>query len=995
MKSLLSYLQNICKKHFLTEKILIVDSYMIGEQILFQLAAEGNHAVNLKVKTVRDLAVEAFPQHQKDIISDSLGSHFMYSLLSNLQSNKALQYFNDVEVTPALSYSMYQTIKKLRLAGNISAMLKEEFFVTSEKGKDMIRILSAYEQLLEDNHVIDDAILYNRVVGTYNSLGKVFILQCNLTLSALQEDFLKSIVANDYYQLPLEKVFGIEVPSKSELTNVVFHEATPLSYLYEVEKAPSKLTNLSLFSAQTEETELKEVLTRIKQSGIQFDEAVIFYSASAGYLSSMYHLSEKLNIPVTFGEGIPLIYTRPGKLVVGLLSWMKDSYSVQAFITLLQENVMDMEEGAPSKARWAGLLREASIGWSPERYISQIQAQIERYEEKAKEEPESERRAYFEKQSKEYSWLLKWFTSIFKHMPTIKPDGTVTYAEQLKAIRHMLNSFGKVSSAYDQAAKEIMLEKIDELLPYAYEEVVVSEAFLKVQENLLTSNVGQSRPKPGHLHISTYRNGFYINREHIFIVGLDNQRFPGNAQEDPLLLDIERKKLGKQLPFEKEKSKRNLYLMLQLFASAASKQVSVSYCKFDMNENRAITPAYLFLQCYRIQSGDHAADFKKLQEAIPVAAEDSALESGDWWSKKLISSSVNQLDEQLLNRFTNVERGLLAEEMRRDPAFTVFEGKIESDTTQFDPRRNPEITISAGKLEAIAKCPYSYFLENVLRIKVIEDVTYDPSKWLDAKTRGTLLHEIFEKFYKEIKAKREKPSYEKHIELIVLIAKTQIENIKSIVPPPNERVFQVEHEEIIESCQTFLRIEEENSELGEPLYFEYSFGQDSPAVIELPTGKINVRGIIDRVDQLPDGSFHIIDYKTGSSWGYETKEFFKGGRQLQHLLYTLAIESHLNLEEGTVKKSTYFFPTRKGIGKRFERDQEEVTRTNGKDILDKLLTIVEHGHFTMTDDEKDCKFCEFKTICRRSTYEKEVFETKHQDQTAHGIKSFLGVRAYD
>ncbi|MFS0861859.1 PD-(D/E)XK nuclease family protein [Fredinandcohnia sp. 179-A 10B2 NHS] len=995
MKSLLSYLQNICKTHFLTEKILIVDSYSIGEQILFQLAAEGNHAVNLKVKTVRDLAVEAFTQRKKDIITDSLGSHFMYSLLSNLHSNKVLQYFNDVEVTPALSFSMYQTIKKLRLAGYTGVTLKEEFFVTSEKGKDMIRILSHYEQLLEDHQVIDDAMLYKRVVGTYSSLGKVFILQSNLTLSALQEDFLKSIVTADYYQLPLEKVVGIEVPSNSELSNVVFHGETTLSYLYEVEKAPTKVTNLSLFSAQTEETELKEMLTRIKQSGIRFDEAAVFYTASSQYVSSMYHLSEKLTIPVTFGEGIPLIYTRPGKFVTGLLNWMKDSYSVQAFITLLQENVMDTGEGAPSKTKWAGLLREASIGWSPERYISQLQDQIEKYEEKAQDELEPERQAYFQKKSQEFTWLLKWFTSIFKHMPTVYPDGMLIYAEQLKAIRHMLSSFGKVSSAYDQAAKEVMLEKIDELLPYANEEVLLSEAFQKIQENLLTSNVGQSRPKPGHLHISTYKNGLYINREHIFIVGLDNQRFPGNAQEDPLLLDIERKKLGKQLPLEKEKSKRNLYLMLQLFASAASKQITVSYCKFDMNENRAITPAYLFLQCYRIQSGQHAADFKQLQEEIPVATEDMTLESGDWWSKKLMSTSVHQLDEQLLNRFTNVERGLLAEEMRRDPAFTVFEGKIESDTTQFDPRRNSEISISAGKLEAIAKCPYSYFLENVLRIKVIEDVTYDPGKWLDAKTRGTLLHEIFEKFYKVIKAKGEKPSYQRHFDLLLSLAKNQIENIKSIVPPPNQRVFEVEFEEIIESCETFLRIEEENSELGEPLYFEYSFGQDSPAVIELPTGKINVRGIIDRVDQLPDGSFHIIDYKTGSSWGYETKEFFKGGRQLQHLLYTLAIESHLNLEEGTVKKSTYFFPTRKGIGKRFERDQEEITRTNGKDILDKILTIVEHGHFTMTDDEMDCKFCDFKTICRRSTYDKEIFETKHQDQTAHGIKSFLGVRAYD
>jgi hypothetical protein len=48
-----------------------------------------------------------------------------------------------------------------------------------------------------------------------------------------------------------------------------------------------------------------------------------------------------------------------------------------------------------------------------------------------------------------------------------------------------------------------------------------------------------------------------------------------------------------------------------------------------------------------------------------------------------------------------------------------------------------------------------------------------------------------------------------------------------------------------------------------------------------------------------------------------------------------------------------------------------------------------------TDDVKDCQFCDYKSICRRSTYEKEVIDVKHQDPTANGVRSFKGVRAYD
>jgi ATP-dependent helicase/nuclease subunit B len=297
----------------------------------------------------------------------------------------------------------------------------------------------------------------------------------------------------------------------------------------------------------------------------------------------------------------------------------------------------------------------------------------------------------------------------------------------------------------------------------------------------------------------------------------------------------------------------------------------------------------------------------------------------------------------------------------------------------------------------LATCPYSFFLQEILNIKSIEEAGYDPNKWLDAATRGTLLHEIFELFYRELQQRSEKPSFDQHHSLMTEIAKSRLEKIKAQVPPPNKKVELQESEEIRESCETFLRIEEGNSEHGDPKYFEYTFGVEGsePACITLPSGTFHLSGKVDRVDQQKDDSYHIIDYKTGGTKKYEGEIIFRGGRQLQHLLYTLAIENHLSLGEGAVQKSSYFFPTKKGLGKAFERKQEESSRINGADILEKLLSIIEHGHFTMTDDEKDCTYCKFKAICRRTTYDKEVIDVKHQDSDSKGVRSFKGVRAYD
>jgi hypothetical protein len=57
--------------------------------------------------------------------------------------------------------------------------------------------------------------------------------------------------------------------------------------------------------------------------------------------------------------------------------------------------------------------------------------------------------------------------------------------------------------------------------------------------------------------------------------------------------------------------------------------------------------------------------------------------------------------------------------------------------------------------------------------------------------------------------------------------------------------------------------------------------------------------------------------------------------------------------------------------------------------LEKLIDTVKHGHFEMTDDVNDCKFCEYKLVCRRHFYNKESLEMKQSNQ------KLKGVRAYD
>nr|WP_246593559.1 PD-(D/E)XK nuclease family protein [Evansella tamaricis] len=305
--------------------------------------------------------------------------------------------------------------------------------------------------------------------------------------------------------------------------------------------------------------------------------------------------------------------------------------------------------------------------------------------------------------------------------------------------------------------------------------------------------------------------------------------------------------------------------------------------------------------------------------------------------------------------------------------------------------------MTAGKLEKLAQCPYAYFLQEILRVKPAEEMTYHPNVWLDAATRGSLIHRIFEMFYRRLKERGEKPSYSIHEEVILAIANEVILAQREELPPPSNRVFDREVSDILHCCRIFLKEEEEYCKHYDPEHFEYRFGIDDipPAEIKFPSGEtIAISGIIDRVDKSSSGHYQIIDYKTGSTYNYSEKESFKGGRQLQHFIYALAIEQHLTLDSGSVIESSYYFPTTKGLGERYVRKQDDNLRKNGLDILEKLIDVLKYGHFTMTDDLNDCKFCDYKAICRRDTYGESIIERKQMSE-AEGIRKFKGVRVYE
>ena len=286
--------------------------------------------------------------------------------------------------------------------------------------------------------------------------------------------------------------------------------------------------------------------------------------------------------------------------------------------------------------------------------------------------------------------------------------------------------------------------------------------------------------------------------------------------------------------------------------------------------------------------------------------------------------------------------------------------------------------MSCSRLEAAAKCPFAYFVANVLGVRKPDEVEDDDGVWLNAADRGKLLHEVFQVFVDQVKKLKTKLSLAEEKQMIVKILAAAIEKYKALLPPPGEVVFQNECVQLKRDLGVFLYI---NRELGtESVGTEVVFGDKKDNVVQIPLGNgkyVSLRGMIDRIDRVAPSKYSVWDYKTGGTFSYKERGYVSGGEQLQHALYAVAAEVILKRsgedKNATVVAAGYIFPTEKGTkngdGGVFPRPVGGSEKWSAP--LNQLLDIISSGTFIV--NKKDvCIFCDYKNICGGETASKAM-----------------------
>jgi DNA helicase-2/ATP-dependent DNA helicase PcrA len=271
---------------------------------------------------------------------------------------------------------------------------------------------------------------------------------------------------------------------------------------------------------------------------------------------------------------------------------------------------------------------------------------------------------------------------------------------------------------------------------------------------------------------------------------------------------------------------------------------------------------------------------------------------------------------------------LLDSERERDGRRRLIAARHEPSLEAFLPRRGDgALSLSASDLDLYLTCPLKYKFRRVFGIP--EEPTIN-------QRFGILIHSVLERFHKDSSGEGGAGNGGL-AELMDLFESGWRRS--GFGSSDDELQFRDRAREAMR-----LYWQRESDSESEPVWLERKF--------DIRIGAHQVRGRVDRVDRLPDGSYELIDYKTG-----ERKSEAQLENDLQLALYRLAAREAWELEAGT---GSYYYVL----------DADKVAAPVRPDDAERVeRTVLEVGEGVLGQDFEPrpapttCSWCDYRLIC--------------------------------
>lgn len=295
-----------------------------------------------------------------------------------------------------------------------------------------------------------------------------------------------------------------------------------------------------------------------------------------------------------------------------------------------------------------------------------------------------------------------------------------------------------------------------------------------------------------------------------------------------------------------------------------------------------------------------------------------------------LDAALPALNEILLQCATPEQREILQQsaldswlrDTERDPAErpSAAQNGGEPSLEPFIPRRGRGLMLSASDIDTYRICPLKYKFARVFRI---------PQEPTIHQRFGIVLHQVLERFHQQ-----QDRSLEALMDLFYVSWRRS-----GFGDSDDELQFR---ERATQALRAYWERDRESE--SEAVWFERSFA--------FKIGPHLLRGRVDRVDRHPDGTFELIDYKTGRA---KTEQELREDVQLS--VYQMGARESWGLE--TSAQSYFYVLTGERVPVEHSEEELDRVRATVSDIAGGILK----QRFEPTPSPDVCRFCDYRIIC--------------------------------
>jgi CRISPR/Cas system-associated exonuclease Cas4 (RecB family) len=961
----------------------------------------GTHRFTLR-ELAREIARVSLAK-QGIVIADRLPLEATLAQLVH-EARPSLTYFREVAGTPHFCAALYNTLNELRCEG----IAPPDLAAAQRGGKDLARLLTKYQTALQRYGMADEHHIFSEATRVLNHSGHE-LASLPILLNHVEwhhqdeKNFLTSLIKQSPEVLALAPCYrAANMEHLLGITSTLIHENVDTClvsiqrYLFTGELAPQRPPDQSfeLFAAAAESLECAEIARRIlaiAATGTPYDRIGILLRAPNTYIPVLEEACGKAGIDTYIARGARKPHNA-GRALLALLEFAREGYPASRFAEYLSlDQVPDGDDDThPLPMFWEQIVHNAAVIGGRERWNSRLTALQDSITVKITPDtdPDDEERYQRHIATIEH---LKNRVLLLIDLLDLAPGGEdwgawLAWLEDLTA-----------AGISDTTDISVLLQQLEPLA--GVQRVELDDVVRMLVPYLRTLPKHPREYRYGRVFIGAIAEASGMTFDDVFVPGLAEGSFPRQVVGDPLLLNDERELVAAHLQHATETKEREL---LKCALTTCGRHFYASWPQMDLQSGRHRVPSLYPFELTRA-AGRHYNEPRDLetearnrvqtraawpapanpQEAIDPAEFDLAMLQPPR-TRKSTKGSLAYLQQAEAPIHRSLQARYRRWDMRKwttDDGFNRFDEP--SPLAAFALTARP---YSASALEDYSTCPYRFYLRSIIRLRPIDRPA--PVWRMDRALRGDMFHRCAARLIQQRIIANKAHCLEEQLALLEEVIADVEQEFRTRTAPAAEPVWQTDIRRLRNDLRGLLRQQAADA-AWTPIAAELGFGlapalyrDNASTVTAITTARgYQLVGSIDLIEQHQNRRLRVVDYKTSR---FDRREYyddqgvrrFKGGTQLQPLLYSLATNRVL---DAPVLNGTLSFATIKG---RYETVPIPYTTTTEAEIDAALRFIdeaISSGFLPAVPEPDACDTCDYRPICgpyeEQRTARKEVLQS--------------------